>query len=148
MSWLGGTVRRWIALVSVALTAVGVGALAAQAGRDWAWLAIGGMFLLVVSVGWTARDEHNKRLSLEERDPRRTILAKAIADGHVIVALEYPPAQHGEWNAWREAVYARLRDEWGLGIAHAFAAAGNQHRALKQAISAEVAYLEKLRDAE
>jgi len=66
MYLLGGTVRRWFALVGVLLTLAGIGALVSEAGRQWAWLAIGGLALLVVSLGWTARDEHQHRVAAED----------------------------------------------------------------------------------
>jgi hypothetical protein len=66
MFWLGGTVRRWVSLVGLGLTLAGIAALVAEAGRQWAWLAIGGLVLLVVSLGWTARDEHRRRVAAEE----------------------------------------------------------------------------------
>jgi hypothetical protein len=66
MSWLGGTVQRWIALVGLAFTLAGIGTLVSKAGRDWAWLVLVGLALLVVSLGWTARDEHKLRVGAEE----------------------------------------------------------------------------------
>jgi hypothetical protein len=65
MSWLGGVAQRWLALVGAASTVAGIVALALEAGRNWAWLAIGGLLLLVVSTGWTARDEHRRRVAAE-----------------------------------------------------------------------------------
>jgi hypothetical protein len=70
MYLLGGTVRRWIALVGLGLTVLGVVQLALQAGRNWAWLAIGGMALLVISLGWTVRDEHQRRVAAEDAPHR------------------------------------------------------------------------------
>jgi hypothetical protein len=66
MSWLGGVAQRWLALVGAVSTLAGIVALAAEAGHNWAWLAIGGLLLLVLSVGWTARDEHALRLRAEK----------------------------------------------------------------------------------
>jgi len=65
MDWLGGAVRRWIALMSLVATIAGIAALASEAGREWAWLAIGGLALLVVSLAWTARDEYRRRVAAE-----------------------------------------------------------------------------------
>jgi hypothetical protein len=65
MSWLGGVAQRWLALVGTVSTLAGIVALVADAGRNWAWLAIAGLLLLVLSVGWTARDEHQRRVVAE-----------------------------------------------------------------------------------
>jgi hypothetical protein len=65
LAWLGGTVRRWVSLVGLISTAAGVVTFAANGHVRWAWLAIGGLALLVVSSAWTAHDEHRRRVALE-----------------------------------------------------------------------------------
>jgi hypothetical protein len=146
MGWLGGTVRLWIALVSLVATVAGIATFAVTEHIAWAWLAIGFLVLLVVSLGWTAKDEYNKRLAGEQNDPRSLVLDRAIANGHVIVRTEYPPLRHSEWREWHDTLYAVLRKDWGLDVAYEFAEAGDRHRDLGQAIASEVAYLESLRD--
>jgi hypothetical protein len=67
MVLLGGTVRRWIALVSFAATVAGIVGFAATEHLKWAWFAIVGLALLVASFAWTAYDERQKRLVAEDR---------------------------------------------------------------------------------
>jgi len=66
MSWLGGAVQRWIALVSLGATILGVVTFAVTEHLPWAWLAIGSLALLVLSAGWTVRDEHQRRIAAED----------------------------------------------------------------------------------
>ncbi len=70
MSWLGGTVQRWFALVSVVATVVGVATFAVTEHLKWAWLAIAGLLLLAASLAWTAHDEHRKRIAADEATHR------------------------------------------------------------------------------
>ena len=66
LGWLVvGTVQRCIAVIGLASTLAGVVTLAVTAHQHWAWLAIGGMALIMVGVAWTARDEHQRRIALE-----------------------------------------------------------------------------------
>ncbi len=48
--------RRWFALVGALATAVSVVGFAVSEWRWWAWIAIGGLALLVISLAWTLRD--------------------------------------------------------------------------------------------
>jgi len=65
MSWLEGTVQRWVALVGLVGTAIGVVTFAVTEHLPWAWLALAGMLLLAASFAWTASDEYKKRLAAE-----------------------------------------------------------------------------------
>jgi hypothetical protein len=67
MFLLGGTVRRWFALVSLVATAAGIATFALTEHIAWAWLAIGALLLLVISLAWTASDEHRRRITAENR---------------------------------------------------------------------------------
>lgn len=143
MGWLGGTVRRWFALMGGLATITGVVGFVATSGLPWAWLTIGALTLLVVSVGWTARDEHRARLALEGADAKHTLLARAIADGQALLGIEAQLRQYEEWMQWFNSVEAMLRVHVGLGAAHGFYTAG-QAPGTRKAITAQVVYLEGL----
>jgi hypothetical protein len=56
--WLGGTARRWVALAGLAARVLGIVSFAVSEDLSWAWLAIGSLLLLVVSLGselWTVQ---------------------------------------------------------------------------------------------
>lgn len=66
MSWLTQTGRRWFDLVAGVASLASIVAFAVTTRYTLAWVAIGVMFLLVVSFVLTAREEHQRRVTAEE----------------------------------------------------------------------------------
>jgi hypothetical protein len=147
MGWLGGTVRRWVALMGFAVTLAGIATFAATESLPWAWLAIGGLILLVVSAAWTARDEHKLRVALEGSDLRLALLDRAIEDGRALRLIEYAEGVVKAYQDWSAATYGQLRENWGLAEAIGFSQVGNHTpgQNFLRVADAQVAYLEKLR---
>lgn len=95
--WLTGPVRRWYGLVTAGAALAGVGVYVATARREWAWLAIGALVLLVVSLAWSLHDEYYRRVrseeetgrSLELRNRLGLLARQADAMSHLCLA---PPA--------------------------------------------------------
>ena len=65
--WLPGTVRRWLDLIGAVLTVASIVAFAATSRYILAWVAIGLLLTLVVSLALTAREEHTARVKAESR---------------------------------------------------------------------------------
>jgi hypothetical protein len=122
MAWLPRTaVRRWLDLIGVVLTVVSIAAFAVSSRYVLAWVAIGLMVLLVVSLALTAREEHTLRVKVEGSDVWPAFLEHSIADGHTLLGIENPGVFRDEHQAWHEKVYAWLREHRGLREAQGFA---------------------------
>jgi HAMP domain-containing protein len=146
MSWLGGTVQRWIALVGFAGTVIGIATFAVSEHLPWAWLAIGGMFLLLTSFGVTARQEYLKRIAAESPGGDAA-LERFIADGRSIAGLAAGP-RWDEWQVWKQQANAWVRARHGVRAAHEIARLGvatgvDEHA---EAVLRQVSYLEGLRE--
>lgn len=117
MAWLGGTVRRWMALVGLAATALGIVSFAVSEHIPWAWLAIGGLLLLVVSLGselW--------KVQRGDGGPQWALLDRAVVDGHALLSISDYSAFVTHWDRhWRPETYEMLRKELGLSVALDFA---------------------------
>jgi hypothetical protein len=115
--WLGGTARRWVALVGFAATALGIVSFVLSEDLSWAWLAIGSLLLLVMSLGselWIV--EH--RMAAHQAP----LLDRAIADGHALLTISDHTSFVMQWDRhWRPETYEMLRREFGLSAALDFA---------------------------
>jgi hypothetical protein len=145
MAWLGGTVQRWIVLVGLVATALGIVSFAVSEHLPWAWLAIGALLLLVVSLGselW--------KVQRPELGPDQAALDRAIADGRAL--LRYISPQHGivsqsvlnQWTHWRDGTFAMLRQHYGLATAQDFQAAGTGGNHPGHWVAKQVEFLENL----
>jgi hypothetical protein len=145
MAWLGGTVRRWIALVGSLATVAGAVAFAVTEHVALAWLAILGLCVLVVSLVWGLADAH--RVLRTDPDPIRSMLDRAIADGRALLTLhEGGSYQWDEWRAWETATSRNLREQVGLQAVYDFEAPAAREREPRgERIAAQVACLEDLR---
>lgn len=144
--WLGGTARRWVALVSAAATVAGIVSFAITEHIGLAWLAIGGLLLLVVSLAWTAHDEHTKTLAIN--DPAGTFLTRAIEDGRAMLSVIDPSALMHHWQRWRDETYEGVREHFGLGDAMRFAESSQPIRRqdVRDWVRREIIFLEGLRE--
>lgn len=110
--WLGGTARRWVALVGLAATALGIVSFALSEDLSWAWLAIGSLLLLVVSLGselWMVQH----RMAAHQRP----LLDRAIADGHALLTISDHTSFVMQWDRhWRPETYEMLRREFGCRL--------------------------------
>jgi len=115
--WLGGTARRWVALVGLAATAFGIVSFALSEDLSWAWLAIGSLLLLVVSLGselWMSQHR-----TAAHQAP---LLDRAISDGHALLTISDHTSFVMQWDGhWRPETYEMLRAEFGLSAALDFA---------------------------
>jgi hypothetical protein len=111
------------------MTAYGV--ISLLVSNHSAWLAIAGLAVLVVVLGWIAHDEHRARLaSAHGPDAWRPFCERAIADGEALLTMiDGEPLQAtailDEMRAWRDRVYPGLREHRGLSFARAYAQAGH-----------------------
>ena len=145
MAWLPRTaVRRWLDLIGVVLTVVSIVAFAVSSRYVLAWVAIGLMVLLVVSLALTAREEHALRVRAEGSDVWLTFLERSIADGHTLLGIENPGVFRDEHHAWHERTYAWLREHRSLREAQGFANVADAEGRRTWA-AAQVAFLEGLR---
>ena len=145
MSWLGGAVRRWVALVSGAATVAGIATFAITEHIGWAWLTIGALLLLVVSLAWTAHDERARRQAVN--DPAGTFLARAITDGRAVLSVTDPSALFSHWARWKTETYEGLRQHFGLAAAMNFAdsAPPVRRQDVREWLRREIVFLETLR---
>ncbi len=115
--WLGGTARRWVTLVGLAATALGIVSFALSKDLSWAWLAIGSLLLLVVSLGSELWMVQHKTAA-----PQARLLDRAIADGHALLTIRDHTAFVMQWDRhWRPETCDMLRKEFGLSAALDFA---------------------------
>jgi hypothetical protein len=134
-AWIGGTGRRFAVLVGLLSTFVGVGFWVAKEGRYWAWIAIAGLLLLVVAVGWTAHGERAARLLAETRPiepalgpPERPVqpapetreeaarrLLEALAErGRQIIDMRLAGENlRRAWLAWQEDAQGLIEEMFG-----------------------------------
>jgi len=129
MALLGGTVRRCVAVLTAVSVLLGVIGFAVDKHVGWAWLAIGGLVVLVVGATWTAWAE-SKRVAAAERasttpahDPG---LERLISEGHGLVARGASVERDAEWAAWRAHASAWIRGRYDdFLVAAKFSRQGN-----------------------
>ena len=141
--WLSKAGRRWFDLVAGIASLATIVAFALTTQYVFAWVALGAMFLLVVSVALTARDEHAARLAAEGHDSQ-AVLDRAIDEGHKM--LESGQWFTGNlWLEWQDRTADVLREHIGSLQAHQFMGARSGGEGLRGMTEAQVAYLEGLR---
>ena len=113
LAWLGGTMRRWVALVGLVATVLGIVSFALSENLSWAWLTIGSLLLLVVSLGselWMVQRRATTR--------QAPLLDRAISDGHALLSIRDHTAFVMQWDRhWRRETWEMLRKEFGLSAA-------------------------------
>jgi len=142
-----GVGRRWIALVTAVVSAIGVVSFFATARYDWAWIAIGALALLNVAILWElwsqtkGVERARKRTLVEEK---RGALDRSISEGRQVIQMQQEGTAGAVELLWEKAVEQRLREHVGepevQGFNHASATAVKGCR-----VRAQVAYLEALR---
>jgi hypothetical protein len=110
-----------------------------------AWVAIGLMVLLVVSLGLSLREERHLRIKAEGSDAWATFLERSIADGHTLLQIEDGFVFRDEHHAWHERVYSWLLEHRSLREAQDFGNAASAPGRHAWA-AAQLAFLEGLQN--
>lgn len=149
MDFLGGTARRWFALVSAAATLAAILGFVLTSRYVLALVAIGLALALAVSFAWTAREEHQARLLAEGQDAWPQFLGRAIDDGEALLEIQSPAAMYERWEPWARRVHERLEKDRGLKAALDFADTwverGGNPNDTRAGVSSQLAYLRELR---
>ena len=128
--WLRTTGQRWLALISLPFTVATIVGFAITEHRVWAWLAIGGLFALVVALGWTAHDAHNAPLRERAADPRgeaeRLLVALAARFDHATSRdwKKSPAYYHETTEKLSTEIYEALDRFYGPAVADDFSSSG------------------------
>ena len=143
MPWLGGVVRRWFALATGTLSLIGLASFIVTERHQWAWITIGALMLLVLSLAWELH--RAERVADAASSQIAQMLDKAIADGRTIAGMAPDMRQWTEHEAWYTRVAEQLRDRIGLAAAHGLGQADDSAKTIGARSEACLAYLEELR---
>jgi hypothetical protein len=139
MSWVRGVGRRWPAMISAVFSVLGIAKFVASEQHVWAWVAIGALVALVLSL---AMELHHTHRALIEANARPSALERAIREGHEL--LDGGSVWATAALAWQNATVARLREHIGEPAAHGLLYPPASEGGVAGRVRAQVTFLEGL----